>query len=123
MRAKKGGRRCVKAVSKSVRRKNRRLLGKSFFALRWTRFTFRVTRARTPVLTYSLNPGFTETLLRPLARRREMTARPLLVFIRVRKPCVFERWRRFGWNVRFGMKSPALLSSATELPQSSERKV
>ena len=75
------------------------------------------------MLTYSLNPGFTETLLRPLARRREMTARPLLVFIRVRKPCVFERWRRFGWNVRFGMKSPALLSSATELPQLSEEKV
>ena len=40
---------------------------------------------------YSRNPGFTATRLRPLARRREMTARPLLVFIRVRKPCVFER--------------------------------
>jgi hypothetical protein len=59
---------------------------------------------------YSRNPGFTDTRLRPLERRREMTARPLLVFIRVRKPCVFERRRRFGWNVRFGMKSLGLLS-------------
>lgn len=53
---------------------------------------------------YSRNPGFTETRLRPLARRRASTARPLLVFIRVRKPCVFERRRRLGWKVRFGMK-------------------
>jgi hypothetical protein len=40
---------------------------------------------------YSRKPGFTETRLRPLARRRESTAWPLLVFIRVRNPCVFER--------------------------------
>src|SRR5262249_2281795 len=53
---------------------------------------------------YSRNPGFTETRLRPLALRREITARPCLVFIRVRKPCTFERRRRFGWNVRFGME-------------------
>jgi len=59
---------------------------------------------------YSRNPGFTETRLRPLARRREMTARPLLVFIRVRNPCVLERRRRFGWNVRLGMKGLGLLS-------------
>jgi hypothetical protein len=26
-----------------------------------------------------------------------------LVFIRVRNPCVFERWRRLGWKVRLGM--------------------
>ena len=38
------------------------------------------------VHSYSRKPGFTATRLRPLARRREMTARPLLVFIRVRKP-------------------------------------
>jgi hypothetical protein len=56
---------------------------------------------------YSRNPGFTETRFRPLARRRESTARPLLVFIRVRNPCVFERRRRLGWNVRFGMKDQA----------------
>jgi hypothetical protein len=24
--------------------------------------------------------------------------------MRVRKPCTFERRRRFGWNVRFGME-------------------
>ena len=53
---------------------------------------------------YSRKPGFTDTRLRPLARRREMTARPALVFIRVRNPCVFERWRRLGWKVRLGMK-------------------
>jgi hypothetical protein len=40
--------------------------------------------------------GLTETRLRPFARRRERTAAPALVFIRVRKPCVFARWRRFG---------------------------
>src|SRR5215471_21218739 len=55
-------------------------------------------------LSYSRLPGFTETRLRPLARRRDSTARPLLVFIRVRNPCVFERRRRLGWNVRLGMK-------------------
>ena len=50
--------------------------------------------------------GTPETVkrLRPLARRREITARPLLVFIRVRNPCVLERCRRLGWNVRLGMK-------------------
>lgn len=42
--------------------------------------------------------------MRPLARRRDSTARPLLVFIRERNPCVFERRRRLGWNVRFGMR-------------------
>jgi len=52
--------------------------------------------------TYSRNPGFTETRLRPLARRRASTARPLLVFIRLRNPCVLERRRRLGWNVLFG---------------------
>ena len=26
-----------------------------------------------------------------------------LGFIRVKKPCVFARWRRFGWNVRLGI--------------------
>lgn len=53
---------------------------------------------------YSRKPGFTETRLRPFARRREITARPPLVFIRVRNPCVFERRRRLGWNVRLGIK-------------------
>jgi len=40
---------------------------------------------------YSRKPGFTDTRLRPLARRRESTACPPFVFIRVRNPCVFER--------------------------------
>src|SRR5262249_2442461 len=56
------------------------------------------------IIDYSRNPGFTETRLRPLARRRESTLAPLLVFIRVRNPCFFERRRRLGWNVRLGMK-------------------
>jgi len=56
------------------------------------------------VVDYSRKPGFTDTRLRPLARRRESTLAPLLVFIRVRKPCFFERRRRLGWNVRLGMK-------------------
>jgi hypothetical protein len=54
---------------------------------------------------YSRNPGFTETRLRPLARRRDNTAAPLLVFMRERNPCFFERLRRFGWKVRLGMKN------------------
>jgi len=45
---------------------------------------------------YSRKPGFTETRLRPLARRRDSTAAPLLVFMRVRNPCFFERLRRLG---------------------------
>ncbi len=53
---------------------------------------------------YSRKPGLTETRLRPLARRREITAWPLLVFIRARNPCVFERCRRLGWKVRLGMR-------------------
>ena len=59
---------------------------------------------------YSRKPGFTDTRLWPLARRREITARPLLVFIRVRNPWVLERCRRLGWNVRLGMEKYLLLS-------------
>jgi hypothetical protein len=54
---------------------------------------------------YSLKPGFTETRLRPLARRRDKTFWPPWVFMRVRNPCFFDRLRRLGWNVRLGMKS------------------
>lgn len=42
-------------------------------------------------LDQSRKPGLTETRLRPLARRRDSTALPLLVFMRERNPCVFER--------------------------------
>jgi hypothetical protein len=34
---------------------------------------------------------------RPLRRRRLMIARPARVRILARKPCVFARFRRFGW--------------------------
>jgi len=54
---------------------------------------------------YSRKPGFTETRLRPLARRRDSTFWPPWVFMRVRKPCFLDRLRRLGWNVRLGMKS------------------
>ncbi len=57
------------------------------------------------ILSYSRKPGFTETRLRPLARRREITFLPPWVFMRVRKPCFLDRLRRLGWNVRLGMKS------------------
>jgi hypothetical protein len=45
--------------------------------------------------------GQTVSRFRPFARRRFNTFRPPLVFIRSRKPCVFARRRRLGWNVRF----------------------
>ena len=38
----------------------------------------------------------TVSFLRPRARRRASTARPFLVSIRERNPCVFARWRLFG---------------------------
>ena len=59
--------------------------------------TFRETRDG-----YYLS-SLTVSFLRPRARRRERTARPFLVSIRERNPCVFARWRLFGWKVRFGI--------------------
>jgi len=53
---------------------------------------------------YSRKPGFTETRLRPLARRRDNTFWPPWVLMRTRKPCFLLRLRRLGWNVRLGMK-------------------
>ena len=41
--------------------------------------------------------------MRPLARRRDNTAWPLLVFMRCRNPCTLARRRRLGWNVRLGI--------------------
>jgi len=38
----------------------------------------------------------TVSFFRPRARRRESTARPSWVFMRVRKPCVLARRRLFG---------------------------
>ena len=40
------------------------------------------------------------SLSRPLCRRAARTARPALVRMRSRKPCVLARRRLFGWNVR-----------------------
>jgi hypothetical protein len=45
----------------------------------------------------------TLSFFRPVARRRDRTACPSEVFMRVRKPCVFARLRLFGWKVRLGM--------------------
>ena len=58
---------------------------------------------------YSRKPAFTATRLRPLARRRDNTLTPPLVFMRVRNPCTFERFRRLGENVRFGIENYLLL--------------
>jgi hypothetical protein len=43
----------------------------------------------------------TVRLARPFARRRRITARPLGVFMRARKPWVRRRLRFEGWKVRF----------------------
>jgi hypothetical protein len=40
--------------------------------------------------------SLTVSLWRPRARRRARTARPFLVSMRVRNPCVLARWRLFG---------------------------
>ena len=60
------------------------------------RFNVRVSHRCPEKEHYSRKPGFTETRLRPFARRRESTLAPLFVFMRVRKPCFFERLRRLG---------------------------
>jgi hypothetical protein len=44
--------------------------------------------------------GHTLTLARPFRRRAASTARPALVRMRSRNPCVLARRRLFGWNVR-----------------------
>jgi hypothetical protein len=56
--------------------------------------------------------------LRPFARRRFSTFRPPFVFMRSRKPCVFARRRRLGWNVRF---MNALPFPIVQPPQCSQR--
>jgi hypothetical protein len=52
----------------------------------------------------------TVNFLRPAARRRERTAWPSAVFMRVRNPCVFTRRRLFGWKVLLGIVFPGCLS-------------
>jgi len=44
--------------------------------------------------------GQTLIRARPLRRRAARIARPARVRMRSRNPCVFARWRLFGWNVR-----------------------
>ena len=53
-----------------------------------------------PVTSPSGHGGQTLTRARPLRRRAARTARPALVRMRSRKPCVLARRRLFGWNVR-----------------------
>ena len=50
-----------------------------------------------------------ERVLRPLARRRLITARPERVRMRRRKPCFMWRRRLFGWNVRLPFATLILL--------------
>lgn len=45
--------------------------------------------------------SLTESVLRPFLRRRFSILRPLLDFIRDRKPCLLARLRLLGWYVRF----------------------
>ena len=56
--------------------------------------------SREPAPAFRLGRGHSdqaESRLRPRARRRLMMTRPARVDIRLRKPCVFARLRRFGW--------------------------
>ena len=55
---------------------------------------------RTPPSRRRRGAGQTLTRARPLRRRAASTARPALVRMRSRNPCVFARRRLFGWNVR-----------------------
>src|SRR6202035_4484303 len=48
----------------------------------------------------------TLTRARPLRRRADRIARPARVRMRNRNPCVFARWRLFGWNVRLLTGTP-----------------
>src|SRR3954463_15103607 len=74
-------------------------------------------RGRPLHMDYSRKPGFTETRLRPLARRRERTFWPPWVFMRERNPCFFDRLRRLGWNVRLGIEKYLLLIRSAVLGQ------
>jgi hypothetical protein len=82
----------------------------------WERRSLRPD-SRTITGCYSRKPGFTETRLRPLARRRERTFWPPWVFMRERNPCFFDRLRRLGWNVRLGIEKYLLLIRSAVLGQ------
>ena len=57
-----------------------------------------------------------ERVLRPLARRRLITARPERVRMRRRKPCFMWRRRLFGWNVLFISIAPRSIWQRFALP-------
>jgi hypothetical protein len=61
--------------------------------------------------------------LRPFWRRRFNTVRPFLVAMRTRKPCVFDRRRVFGWNVRLPFFDLAMLSYTKEWPVGARAKL
>ena len=56
--------------------------------------------ARSDLRRQAGHAGQTLTRARPLRRRAARTARPALVRMRSRNPCVLARRRLFGWNVR-----------------------
>ncbi len=82
----------------------------------WERRPLRPDSGKIPGC-YSRKPGFTETRLRPLARRRDRTFWPPWVFMRERNPCFFDRLRRLGWNVRLGIEKYLLLIRSAVLGQ------
>src|SRR5260370_37970593 len=67
----------------------------SSYTLRKSLERSRRTRFGKPEMEYYLSE-LTVSFLRPRARRRARTARPFLVSIRERNPCVLARWRLFG---------------------------
>jgi hypothetical protein len=68
-------------------------------AARWR--AARTARIRRDDASDSTKPTYAVSVVRPLARRRRMIARPARVRIRARKPCLRFRRRLFGWYVRF----------------------
>jgi len=58
---------------------------------------------------------------RPLRRRAARTARPALVRMRSRKPCVLARRRLFGWNVRLLTGTPGTVSGLLGTRESDKR--
>jgi len=59
-----------------------------------------ITLAPAGPLQRQARAGQTLIRARPLRRRAARIARPARVRMRSRNPCVFARWRLFGWNVR-----------------------
>jgi hypothetical protein len=59
--------------------------------------------------------------LRPFRRRAARMARPALVRMRSRKPCVFARWRLFGWNVRLLTGTPGAATWSRQPPRDRAR--